>query len=532
LIPGVLAVRPAGLEGAIGQGALVTVLRGLFLGKLTGLLRLQRADETLLVRFVSGRIVSASSGAIRGRLGQILVRIGRLEPRDLASAIAAADRAGRPLGSVLVEAGLVCREQVEDALRLQVREILLTGLFWESGSYSFEFDLGVVDGSEDVSLDLPTPQVILEVVGAMTDAEAVRHALGDLDRPVAAAADPPLRLGCATLNPGDGYVLSRADGSMSAREILAAAPVPAGVVERSLLGLLCTGVIQSLPKHARRRPASPAPPPRERREPPPQGAASPELDVEEISRRLACSSHHEALGLPPTASAEEVKSAFFALVKRYHPDSARGRGSSALVQAMFHRVCQAYNALRSVPPRTKKDPASRPAGKLSPAPDDRISNPASPAPAPAPPAPASPLDSGSFVGPAEAIDRAERLVAAGNAWEATAVLRMAIPSASGRLRDRGRVLLARALVLSPQGTRAAESELRSVVQESPEYIRAHLELASIYKETGRSLLAAGAYRRVLELSPGHRQAQAELERLPPSPRGSSSSFSRRQEARG
>jgi hypothetical protein len=78
----------------------------------------------------------------------------------------------------------------------------------------------------------------------------VRHGLGNLDRPIVAGGNPPVRVDRTRLSPADGYLLSRANGSASARSMIETAPLPVADVERSLLGFLCTGVLQYRPSPA------------------------------------------------------------------------------------------------------------------------------------------------------------------------------------------------------------------------------------------------------------------------------------------
>ena len=72
----------------------------------------------------------------------------------------------------------------------------------------------------------------------------VRFSLGDMDRVLALSSDPLLRFQKLTLSPEDGFVLSRVDGVTSAREIVQMIPLPAERTQRSLLGLLSTGVVE------------------------------------------------------------------------------------------------------------------------------------------------------------------------------------------------------------------------------------------------------------------------------------------------
>jgi hypothetical protein len=72
--------------------------------------------------------------------------------------------------------------------------------------------------------------------------------------------DALLRFQNIMLTPADGYVLSRVDGEMTAREVLQVTPFAPEEAEKSLFCLLCTGALEYLP--ADEAPARPAPPPR------------------------------------------------------------------------------------------------------------------------------------------------------------------------------------------------------------------------------------------------------------------------------
>ena len=84
----------------------------------------------------------------------------------------------------------------------------------------------------------------------MSDPDVVRYALGDLDRVLALSSDPLLRFQKVALSPADGYVLSRVDGTLSAREVMQMIPLPVEETQKSLFGLLCTGIIEYPPDGA------------------------------------------------------------------------------------------------------------------------------------------------------------------------------------------------------------------------------------------------------------------------------------------
>jgi cytochrome c-type biogenesis protein CcmH/NrfG len=94
-----------------------------------------------------------------------------------------------------------------------------------------------------------------------------------------------------------------------------------------------------------------------------------------------------------------------------------------------------------------------------------------------------------------------------------------IPLASGPLRSRARLLLARIGLKYPDRLKQAERELLAVVQEEPEQVEAYVLLGGLYRQQGLAARAAAHYRKALELNPLHRTAQAELAELLPEPEG-------------
>jgi hypothetical protein len=219
-------------------------LREVFLGQRTGLLHVSRGEATSFTfRAVNGELVSGSSREARGRLGESMVRHGLLWRQDLERALLIVNGKGRRLAPVLRELGLVSVPDLEDALALHIREMLATALLWDRAGFLFE-DQELPDApAEDLTLRCSMGELILELVRRIPSPESVRQGLGDLERPLALVASPPFRIERMVLSAADGYVMARADGETRARSAIAEAPLPAETVERSLLGLVCTGIV-------------------------------------------------------------------------------------------------------------------------------------------------------------------------------------------------------------------------------------------------------------------------------------------------
>ncbi len=547
------------LEGELTAGVLPTLLRDLYVGRRTGLLYLRNGGVERCVRFREGRIVGASSSATAEHLGERMVASGRLSQLDLDRATELVTAHGMRLGQALQELGAVEAGELEDLLTEHARVVLRAVLDDPVGDYAFEEQQLHQVALEDATLKLPTAEIILEAVRQVSDPDLVRAGLGDRNRVLAPSSDPLLRFQTIQLSPTDGFVLSRVDGSLSAHEIAQMIPLPAEDVERSLLGLLCTGVIQHAelppksPRAARPAPAAapgppaagparpPAPPP-PRAEPPPRPAAEPRpaaappavpapqpgpaaaapgpapaerrREIEEMLAGLKEKSHFEVLGIPRASSEAQVKEAYFRLARRFHPDATRQDPGLAdlhdALEKIFIRMSEAYEVLRDPRRRSSYEsdlaaraprPVAPPAGEAPPP------EPAAPPPEPA--AAAQQVD--------QAIATAERLIKAEKFWDAIQLLERAQPLAQGKQDVRLRYVLAKAVVRNPHWVKRAEELLVGVAKDDPGHLGAHWLLAGIYKQGGLRARATSMARRVLELQPDHEEAAALLREIAPAP---------------
>ena len=211
------------MKGSLYQGALPPVLGRLYVERRSGLLHLKRGAERRSARFRKGHIVHADTTAAEDHMGEVLVRNGLLSQSDLDRATARVLRERKRLGQVLQELRILDEHLLEDALALHVQEVLRT-------------------------LRVFTGEVILEAARSVADPAAVRRALGDPDRLVVLTADPVLRFQQITLNNAESDVLVRVDGTRTVRQLVSALSLPPEETERSLLGLLCIGMVEPSPR--------------------------------------------------------------------------------------------------------------------------------------------------------------------------------------------------------------------------------------------------------------------------------------------
>lgn len=553
------------MQGTLSPGVLPGLLRELYVGRKSGLAHFTRGDERHSVKFRRGHISNASTNVQADRLGDTLVRLGKLSPADRARCAELMERERKRLGQALLDLGLMTKPQIEEALSLHTREALLKVFGWDEGSYSFE-EQPDVPGEDDVAQRLSTGEMILEAVRRVEDPDIVRYALGEIDRVLALSNDPLLRFQKITLSPVDGFLLSRVDGTMSAREVIDLAPVPPEEAEKSLFGLLCTGIVEYAPGPPKPRPkreatgrfrsrrnsglfkkpaatpqaAPPAPPPQQPLPPPPPPVADDEKEKAAKARRqeildlasgLRTKNHFEILDIPRASNEAQVKDAYFKLAKRFHPDMQHDPALNDLagqMEAVFIRIGEAYEVLRN--PRTRASYEERlgPSRPGQPSGPTVVVGPASPG---TPQQPSAPPAASASAGAApaaqapakdpraaaqsleQAIRLAEKALAQEKYWDVIQLIEPHLAEATGRLKVRAQVVIAKAWVKNPNWVKRAEEELHKVVQADPASFDAYFLLGNIYRSTGLKARASSMYRKALELKPESEEAAAALAEL-------------------
>lgn len=477
------------MKQPLRAGALPEILSDVYVERRTGLLRFERPEDRCEVRFVRGHIVYAAATARALQLGEVLVAEGLLSPEHLGEATRVVVEQGHRLGEALQQLGLVDQELLEDFLSIHVREILVHVFSWSAGAWQFEEQDPDTRLAPDFPLKMSTGELVMEAVRRVPQGGAVRFALGDLERVLLPSTEPLVRFQRISLDPTDAFVLSRVDGTLSARQVLEITPLPRERVEASLVGLLATGMIEA---------AAPEPSGAELE------AQARRQEILDFHAGLARRSHADVLGVSPQATGAEIKAAYFRLARRFHPDVHHAPALADLrerLEQIFGRVTQAYEALRDADTRRLQPlggalaGAGRPAGAATAA-----------AGGPGPPAPSG----------EELLRSAEGRFAEGRYWECVALAETALRYEDRALQVRARVLLARAY-LSHAGTeKQAEQVLLAALRDAPDHVDALVLLGRAYERAGVKTRAAGMYHRALELRPRHREALQALEALEPS----------------
>lgn len=126
----------------------------------TGVLRVRRGQVEKTVYFRQGHICSSASNDPREFLGQYLLRMGLLDEEHLFQALLKQEEERRPLGSILIESGLLAPDDLQKVLRQKAEETIYDLFLWEEGEFAFH--------EEAIPEHLPV-QLTLDVMSALLE---------------------------------------------------------------------------------------------------------------------------------------------------------------------------------------------------------------------------------------------------------------------------------------------------------------------------------------------------------------------------
>jgi hypothetical protein len=229
---------PGGLRGMLARLALPDLLRELQDARANGILSLTSGGARKALYFKAGRVVFAASNLPSDRLGEVLLREGKITPEQNEASVRALAQ-GRRQGRVLVEMGALSPDDLWAAVQEQVREIVFSVFQWSEGQFHFEDS--VLPERERITVDLDVTALVLEGVRRLDAGGALRTRYPD-GYLVLEEGDMS---GEGLLHPYEQHVLGLIDGERSVVEICHESEVGEGQTLKVLHAFLCTGIARS-----------------------------------------------------------------------------------------------------------------------------------------------------------------------------------------------------------------------------------------------------------------------------------------------
>ena len=181
------------LEGTIKDFGLPDIFQLIGLQRKTGLLTLKHDKEHVTVTFESGQVVMADSAAKRleDRLGNVLVKQGKLTKEKLDEALQTQKATLQRLGHILTTGNYITPKDLKDALQVQVSQIVFRVFRWRDGEYHFEPN-DTVDFDRDNFTPMSADFILMEGIRMVDEWPIIEKKIPSMDIVFRPVVDPSM----------------------------------------------------------------------------------------------------------------------------------------------------------------------------------------------------------------------------------------------------------------------------------------------------------------------------------------------------
>ena len=398
-----------------------------------------------------------------------------------------------------------------------VADVLRVALLWTTGSWDFN-ERARLGYAVDVTVDVNN---LLREAGQRMPLKFVSARFRNPNETISRA--PDVSASGNNLLPAESFLLSRLDAPTRLQEVVAVSGLRELDAHRIIYGLALSGMVtREYWHHAFRadqryretgHAAEAAPTSAKTLETDTAAEAAKELaELETFLERLGkANNYYEIIDLLPGADANEIKLAYYALARRYHPDRFHlqsGTPQHARISSAFARITQAYETLTDSTARSAYDAALERARKFAGSRKAKASSVFGSTDG---------LEFGMGAADVE-FEEADQCFRQGIAALQAGQVQVAVTqlAAAARLSPRDaryRAHYGRALAAGEQTRRLAESELQAAVKLEPSNPVYRTMLAELYFDLNFHRRAQTELQRALALDPNNAKARALLRKI-------------------
>ncbi len=334
------------LKGNLTETRLPLVLIYINRRRLSGTLVVKTPLFTKKIFLIKGDAIFSSSTNVDDRLGETLLKVGKITIEQFDAASEEIRKGEKRLGAILVDLGFLTPKELFWGVKYQVREIIYSIFQIEDGEY--EFVEGAVPEDEVITLKMSMGNLIYEGVKRITSLTRIRREMPSM-RDVLMLSDDPISLfQNIELGSNDKKLLSLVDGQKTIKEILDSSWMSSFDAMKILYVLFYTGILV-MREHAVAQGETITVDDLLSEEP--ADAHKFEKRVEEFLMKIGSENPYDMIEVDPSLDPEGMKKAYFRLAKEFHPDKYYDSDDVELrdkLTTIFDAVTEAYNRIKSL----------------------------------------------------------------------------------------------------------------------------------------------------------------------------------------
>ena len=493
------------MQGPLSKHPAAELIREIAANGISGALRIARGKAKVAIYFEDGRLVFASSNLRPHRLYEALKRRGLAKTSINEALLKMSDD---ELGAALIKSGRLTAETLAAVRADQVADVLRAALLWTDGDWEFD---SRVRPADEACVEIDLSRFLLECARHLPASFVTSRLVETNGTYLTVATDANVN----NLLPAEAFVLTRATAARSLGELMTLSELNEAEAFCAIYALSLAGHLQRSDWPAGLSAAIGGPSAstlRRARAGAPSAQATAATDADEVdgraveslfARLAAAKDYYEVLNVGQAADAEEIKNAYHALARSFHPDRFHKSEPELRrrIDTAFARIAQAYETLGDESMRAsynaKRTPRSRTMAGQEPAAKPKRSN------------GGAEKTQGSEASRAEAcFQRGLEAMRRKSHEEAVRFFAEAAQLAPREARYRARH--GQALMRQSSKRRKAESELQAALSLDPNNSSYRVMLAELYKEVGLRRRAEGELERALATDPKNEAARSLL----------------------
>jgi curved DNA-binding protein CbpA len=347
-----VGIERLSMSGSLDHYPLADILLDLQRSEKNGILEIKSGPLSKRVYIKNGDLIFATSNLEEDRLGDILLRNGKITEKQYDHSIIVMKETGKRHGTVLVEQKYLKANDLIWAVRHQVEEIILSLFQLEHGEFAF-LD-GPLSSQEVITLRLSAANLIYNGIKKVHNLLHINHAMPHQDSILSYSADPMDLFQDINLNDTDKEILSLVDGTRTMKEIFSLSPLDYFQTMRTLYALLSIRIVEIKKKTLTED------------EPWKEIIEEPEVEtdsvfikkVEDTFDKLTGTDFYRILDIEKNATQEQIKKAYYKAAKVFHPDRHFSLPSETLknkLHTIFSQITDAYRTLSDQKQRSTYD---------------------------------------------------------------------------------------------------------------------------------------------------------------------------------
>ena len=333
-------------KGNIKDISLVKILVQLNRNRKTGTLTVSTSSASKNIYLKMGDVIFASSTYEDDRLGEMLLKAGKITVEQYDQSVAVLKATGKRQGAILVELGYLTPKQIFLGLKYQVNEIIQSMFLLEDARYEFkEDDLPI---QEVIALKMSMGNLIYAGINRITHWTRIRNEMPDTDSVLKISDDPLSLFQDIELSSQDKKMVSLIDGKKSIKEIIDSAWTSSFEALKILYVLWSIGIVEESASGEDQKREEDAMEEIFKTFSDEQEPVTP-AEIDSLFAKLRTLSLNELLEVDWKADTETIRKSYYRLAKEYHPDRHFASGdpdTKMKLTAIIEALSRAYQILK------------------------------------------------------------------------------------------------------------------------------------------------------------------------------------------